>query len=215
MARGRRREPVKDPSEEIVLQAMDLDLTALADRLPEMLTMAEKDNPAYSEFVLKMFQLELATRLERRIERGLKRSRLGVVKDLKGFDFSIRPKIEPRIIKELCKCRFVEEKRNVLCLGRPGLGKTRIAKTIAKAACFQGYSVLFVSTAEMLEDIESSFIDDTYKRTMRRYTKPDLLVCDEFGYEPFNSKATRHLFRLVSARHLQGSIILTANAGLQ
>lgn len=213
MARSRKREPVKDPTEEVVLLARDLDLTTLAEGLPEMLLQAEKGSPAYSDFVLKMFKTEIGTRFERRIARGLKRSRLGVVKDLRGFDFSIRPKLELRVIKELCKCRFVEEKRNILLLGRPGLGKTRLAKTIAKAACLLGYTVLFVLTAEMLEDIESSRVDDSYKRTMRRYTKPDILVCDEFAYEPFDSKATKHLFRLVSARHQQGSIILTANAG--
>ena len=48
---------------------------------------------------------------------------------------------------------------------------------------------------------------------MRRYTKPSLIICDEFGYEGFDPKATKYLFRLVSARHRQGSIILTANTG--
>jgi len=215
MASSRKRAPVKDPVQELVLLAKDLDLTALAEAIPDTLQKAEKQNPAYTDFLLQLFRWEIAARFERRIERGLKRSRLGVVEDLKGFDFSIRPKLEPRIIRELCKCRFVEEKRNVLCLGRPGLGKTRLAKTIARDACRIGYSVLFVITAEMLEDIQSSLIDGTYKRTMRRYTKPDLLVCDEFAYEPFDSQATKHLFRLVSARYRQGSIILTANAGFK
>ena len=41
----------------------------------------------------------------------------------------------------------------------------------------------------------------------------EVLVLDEFGCEPFNSEATAHLFRLVSARHGHGSIILTANTG--
>jgi DNA replication protein DnaC len=39
------------------------------------------------------------------------------------------------------------------------------------------------------------------------------LLLDEFDSEPFSSKATNHLFRLVSARHRQGSIVLTANTG--
>mgnify|MGYP003726051891 FL=1 len=43
--------------------------------------------------------------------------------------------------------------------------------------------------------------------------KPEVLLIDEFGYEPFNSEATNYLFRLVSARHRQGSIVLTANTG--
>jgi DNA replication protein DnaC len=36
---------------------------------------------------------------------------------------------------------------------------------------------------------------------------------DEFAYEPFDLKATTYLFRVVSARHGQGSIVLTANTG--
>ena len=65
----------------------------------------------------------------------------------------------------------------------------------------------------MIEELHASYADDTFKRTFRRYVKPQLLLIDEFGYEPFTSEATNYLFRLVSARHRQGSIVLTANTG--
>jgi DNA replication protein DnaC len=64
----------------------------------------------------------------------------------------------------------------------------------------------------MLEDIHGSKAYGTYARA-QRYTKPALLVCDEFGYEPFDNNANKYLFRLVSARHKTGSIILTSNTG--
>jgi DNA replication protein DnaC len=190
-----------------------LNLTALADSMPVILTRAEQEALAYTEFAERLLQTELNARLERKAARFLKRAKLGTVEDLDSFDFKIRPNIEPRVIKEFLTCNFVAEKRNILCLGRPGLGKTRIAKTIGWAACLAGYSVLFTNTAAMLEDIGSSLADGTYQRAMRRYVKPQLLICDEFGYEGFDPKATRYLFRLVSARHGQGSIVLTANTG--
>jgi DNA replication protein DnaC len=65
----------------------------------------------------------------------------------------------------------------------------------------------------MLEDLHSSKADGSFKRMLRRYVKPDLLLVDEFGYEAFTEEATNYLFRLVSARHEQGSIVLTANRG--
>jgi len=55
--------------------------------------------------------------------------------------------------------------------------------------------------------------DRTYKRVLRKYVKPELLFLDEFAYEPFDSEATSHLFRIVSARHKTGSIIIAANCG--
>ena len=47
----------------------------------------------------------------------------------------------------------------------------------------------------------------------RRYVKPQLLLIDEWAYEGVDLGATKDLFRLVSARHRQGSIVLAANTG--
>ena len=213
MARNTRRPPAKDPLKELVQLAGDLDLTTLADALPDLLKAARKDGPSFTDFALSMLRLEATTRQERSLERGLKRSRLRDVEGLDSFDFLLRPQLAPRVVKELLNCRFVTEHRNVLCLGKPGLGKTRIAKAIAHAACLAGHSVLFVVTAEMLEDLHASHADGTFKRALRRYVKPSLLLTDEFGYEPFSVANTNYLWRIVAARHRQGSIILTANTG--
>ena len=213
MARNTPRVPAQNPSEELIQLATDLDLTALANALPDLLERAEKDSPSFTDFALTMFSAETDARKTRRLERSLKRSRLGAVEGLEGFDFAARPKLDPRVLKELFGCRFVAEPRNLLCLGRAGLGKTRIAKAIAHAACLADYSVLFVHAADMIEELHASHADQTFKRSFRRFVKPQLLLIDEFGYEPFNSEATNYLFRLVSARHRQGSIVLTANTG--
>ena len=213
MARNTRRAPASNPSEELIQLATDLDLTALANTLPELLESAETESPSFTDFGLTMFRSEIDARKTRRLERSLKRSRLGVVEGLEGFDFAARPKLDPRVVKELFGCRFVEEHRNILCLGRAGLGKTRIAKAIAHAACLADYSVLCVHAADMVEELHASHADRTFKRAFRRFVKPEVLLIDEFGYEPFNSEATNYLFRLVSARHRQGSIVLTANTG--
>lgn len=213
MARKTRRAPAPNPTEELTQLAIDLDLTALAHNLPALLERAENDSPSFTDFGLQMFRTEVNARKTRRLERSLKRSHLGVVEGLDGFDFASRPKLDPRVVRELLGCRFVAEHRNLLCLGRAGLGKTRIAKAIAHAACLADYSVLCVLAADMIEELHASRADGTFKRAFRRYVKPQLLLVDEFGYEPFSSEATNYLFRIVSARHRQGSIVLTANTG--
>jgi len=215
MARSTRRPPVTDPRAELAQLARDLDLTALADALPELLGRAERETLSYTDCALALLRAEMTARQTRRLDRSLHRSHLGTVEGLDGFDFSLRPQLEARIVKELCTCRFVEERRNVLCLGKPGLGKTRIAKTITHAACLAGHATLCVNTAEMLEDLHAAHADGTFKRALRRYVKPAVLLCDEFGYEPFDARATTYLFRLVAARYGQGSIVLTANTGFQ
>jgi DNA replication protein DnaC len=203
----------EDTVAQITRIAVELDLTALAHAIPQLLLQAEQDGISYTDFARTVFDCERRARLERKLQRGLKLSRLGPVEGLEGFDFSKRPQLEPRVVKELLACRFVQENRNIICVGRPGLGKTRIAKAIAHAACLRGLSVLFTTAVEMLEDLQGAHAVGTFKRAFRRYTKPALLAVDEFGYQPFDTKQSGYLFRLVSARHKDGSIVLTANTG--
>lgn len=215
MARTRRGPPAPDPAAELVQLAIDLDLTGLADALPNLLLKAEKEALSFTDFALALLRAEASVRAERRLHRSLKYSKLTDVEGLDGFDFASRPKLTARVVKELLGGQFVEQHRNVLCLGRAGLGKTRIAKAIAHAACLAGYSVLFVVAAEMLEILKAAKADGTFQRALRRLTKPDLLVLDEFGYAAFDAEQTNDLFRLVSKRHRKGSIILTSNTGFK
>jgi DNA replication protein DnaC len=203
-----------DPFEELTALAHALNLTALRDQLPTLIAQAEENGDSYSDFTLDLLRHEYNTRQSRRLTRNLKRSGLPmVVEGLDGFDFSLRPKLEARVVKELLHCRWVAERRNIICVGKPGRGKTRVLDAFAKAACLEGYTVRKVITAEMLEELHGSLVDNTYKRTFQRFEKPDVLYCDEFGYAPFDADATKYLFRLVSSRHQNRSIILAANTG--
>lgn len=99
MARNPRRKKAPTPIEELIELALDLDLTSLAEILPAAIRDAEKENPSCTEFALLLLGMEHEQRLQRRLERGLKRSRLGAVEGLDGFDFALRPKLEPRVVR--------------------------------------------------------------------------------------------------------------------
>jgi DNA replication protein DnaC len=214
MARNPRRTAAPNPLDELNEIALDLDLTALAAILSELLQRAERESLSYTDFALALLRTELNARSNRRMERSLKRSHLGSVEGLDGFKYAIRPQLDPRVVKELLNARFAEERRNVLCLGKPGLGKTRVAKAIVHAACLAGYSTLCVLTIDMIEDLHASRADRSFARALRRYLKPQVLLLDEFGHAgPFDAMASHYLFRVVGARHEHGSIVITANTG--
>jgi DNA replication protein DnaC len=214
MARSPRRPPAPNPLEELIEIALDLDLTALAAILSDLLQRAERESLSYTDFALALLRAELGARTTRRLERSLKRSHLGSVEGLDGFNYAIRPQLDPRVVKELLNAGFAEQRRNVLCLGKPGLGKTRVAKAVVHAACLAGYSTLCVLSVDMIEDLHASRADHSFTRALRRYVKPQVLLLDEFGHAgPFDAMASNYLFRVVGARHGQGSIVLTANTG--
>jgi DNA replication protein DnaC len=215
MARNRKSKTKPDPAIKLAELANRLSLTAIRDHINELLDQAQAGSLSYSDFLLSVLQLEVDTRESRRLTKNLKRSGLpAVIEGLDTYDFSVRPKLEPALVRELENCRFAEENgRNIICVGRPGLGKTRVLDAIARAACDKGYSVRKILAADLLEELHASLVDGTYNRTFRKYEKYDILYLDEFGYDSFDSNATKHLFRLVSARHRKRSILLAANTG--
>lgn len=196
--------------------ALRLSLTTLRNRLADLVLWAERDAPSYTDFTAALLRSECDAREERRLRRIRKRSNLpAAVEDLDSFNFAIRPSLDARVVRELQNCRWVEDARNIICVGRPGLGKTRVLDALAQAACQRGYSVLKVTTADMLADLHASLADGTFRRVFRRYEKPQVLYLEEFGYAGLNLEDTGYLFRLVSARHGVRSTLLAANTGFK
>lgn len=205
------RSDSKDPLEALRALLVELNLTTLARELSSVLAQAEQAAPGYSEFLRRALEVEETARTERRIQRRVRRSRLGVDVSLDGFDFSARPQLSPQAVKELLTCRFVEERRNIVLVGKPSLGKTTVARAIGHQACKRGFSVYSVNMEEMLGDLHASRADGTYRKAFRRVAQPDLLVLDDAGFSTLGRDAANELFRVVCARHLQRSTIVITN----
>lgn len=203
------------PDEELRRLLESLDLTALSQAYPVILAEAEKGKCSFTDFLLRLLRAELAQRDARRQTRSEKRSQLGPDTGLDGFDFSIRPGLDERVVRELLLCRFVAEKRPLVCVGKCGTGKTRVCRALGHAAIRAGYTVLYMTAVAAIESLSASLVDGTYKQALRRLTKPDLLILDEFGCVGFDSKAARHLFRLVSERYQKASTLVAANTGFR
>ena len=112
MARNRKSKTNTKPDPAITLAELAnlLSLTAIRDQIPQLLAQAEANPPSYSDFALSMLQLEVDTRENRRLTRNLKHSGLpAVIEGLDTYNFSVRPKLEAPLVRELENCRFTEE----------------------------------------------------------------------------------------------------------
>lgn len=207
----------QDVLDEILTLAHGLNLTSWTkDDLKSLLERGEREGLSYSSFVRRLIDIEVNARRDRKLRRILKGS--GLEREpgnLDDFDFSARPKLRAASVRELLDCRWIEEARNIICIGKPGLGKTRVARALGRAACEKGFDARYVVTAEMLEELQASVADGTQRLVLRRYEKPAVLILDEFGYEPFDARATNFLFRLVSARHRRAPIVVATNTGFR
>jgi len=207
-----RKSESKDPLAELRELLVALNMTTLAKHLPDLLTHAETNHPGYSEFLGHALEVEQEARRERRIQRRVRWSKLGPPVSLDKFDWAARPQLPPGVVKELLTCRFVEENRNVILVGRPSTGKSTVARALGHAACQRGMSVYYASMSEMLEGMHASRADGSYRKAFRRVTSPTLLILDDAGFDTaMDRKAANELFRIVCARHRQRSTIVVTN----
>jgi DNA replication protein DnaC len=205
------RKPETSSLEEIHKALAELTLTSLGRGLSALLDQAEKDAPGYTEFLRRALEIEQAARMERKIARRIRWSRLGAYVSLDDFDFTARPDLSPHAVREFLTCRFIEEKRNLLLVGRPSTGKTTVARAIGHAACRRLFSVLYTGMGEMLEALHAARADHTYRKVFRRVTKPDLLILDDAGFSNLNLDHATDLFRVVNARYRKASTLVISN----
>ncbi len=133
------------------------------------------------------------------------------MKTLDAFDFAHPKKVERERILSLFDLEFVPRKRNVILIGRAGLGKTHLAIALGAAACQKGYRVLFATAIDIVNQLQAAQADGTFLRRLRSYVAPDLLAIDELGYLPIDRHGADLLFQVISQRYERGSICLTTN----
>jgi DNA replication protein DnaC len=190
-----------------------LNLTVVARRLDQVIRQARESGIDYEDFLLDLTGTELVTRSENRLKRRLHESKFPQVKPLETFDLGAVPDLDLRLFRELASGRFIQERRNVIFLGRSGTGKTHMATALGIEACRQNYRTRFVTCYGLVNELVEARAERSLQRLIARYARMDLLILDELGYVPFSKEAAELLFQILAERHEKGSVIITTNLG--
>lgn len=163
------------------------------------------------EYLTQLAALEVSKRHENGVRARIAAAHFPVIKTIESFEFTLQPQLPKVKFLELFNCMFVEQHRNVICIGPPGTGKTHCLLALGLAACTRGYRVLFVTAAELLMGLIAAKHESQLDRKLRAYERYDLLLIDELGYIPFEREATDLLFQVISRRYERQSVAISTN----
>lgn len=190
-----------------------LKLRALFEHLEQTLETAAQKNWAPINVVDHLLQLELEHRKTNRIERCFRQSGLYEKPTIDQFNFDhhgSRKKQKNKIL-QLLTLEFLEQQKDVILIGNPGVGKSFLAKSIAYAATQAGIKTLFTTAMDMINHLISAEADHSLLKKLRHYQSHGLLVVDEIGYLSLGEAGSNLFFQVISQRHERNSTIITTN----
>jgi DNA replication protein DnaC len=198
------------PMNNLAVQLQHIGLRAIPANLDDFLARATKARWSPRVLLEQLLQAETEERSRRSLERRLRVSGIKSFKAMADFEWTWPTKVERDVIERALTLDFLPEARNLVLVGRNGLGKTMIAQNICHAAVLAGSSVLFRSAPALLEELHRQTLEGR-RRKLRAYANVGLLCIDEVGYLSFDDKAADLLYEVINRRYERKSVIVTTN----
>jgi DNA replication protein DnaC len=192
---------------------MKLRLTAMADQLDTGIEAAATHHLDRLGTLSRLADIEREQRLHNAIALRWRQSKLADNLTMDQVDFrhhKSRQAQKTRILN-LLNLDLVRAHMDVLLLGKPGAGKTFLAKCLAYAACNANIKVLFTTAIDMSNHLIAAEADHSLLKKLQTYQSPDLLVCDELGDLSLGQQGSHLFFQVISARHQHKSTVITTH----
>ncbi len=197
----------------VIKQCKELRLKTSSESMEQVIELAAEKNWSPLETISHLFDLELETRENNRITLRFKQSKLLEKPTIDQFDFnhhSSRKRQKTKLLN-LITLEFIRQKKDIILIGNPGVGKSFLAKCIACEATQASIKVLFTTAMDMINHLIAAEADHSLLKKLRYYQSQDLLVVDEIGYLPLGEQGSNLFFQVISQRHDIKSTLITTN----
>ena len=188
--------------------------------LDRILKEAEQEGLSHLAFLQRLLSPSASGRRERAIERRIGEARFADVKRLEDFDWTFNAEsIQRSQIEELATGEFVRRGDNLVMVGQSGVGKSHLLQALGRRHCSLGYRVRYTTSASLIQDLTASLADQTLASRLRYWSRFDLLIIDEFGFDKVEpqmyDQAASLLYKVLDARSGRRSTALATNVDFE
>lgn len=118
-------------------------------------------------------------------------------------------RLDKEMILKLASGLYIQDSHNIILKGPTGSGKSFLATAFGISACRQFYQVKYIRLPELLDELLLAKLaaDGSYRKCIKKYTKVDLLILDEWLLTDLSTEEATTLLEITESRHKVASTI--------
>ncbi|WP_301109190.1 IS21-like element helper ATPase IstB [Sporosarcina sp.] len=186
----------------------DMRMAAMAEGYMDQLKNPEYQDLSFEDRFAMLVDIEWGRRKNAKLDRLIKgaefRDSQACIEDI---EYHADRKLDKTQILRLATGRYIQEKHNIIIKGASGNGKTYLACAFGVAACRQFYKVRYIRLPDLLDELAVARGEGIYRKVIKKYTKVDLLILDEWLLTPLKETESRDLLEIVESRYQVASTI--------
>lgn len=187
---------------------IEMRLTAMADAFRIQMDDKNMQDVPFEDRFGMLVDVEYTSRKNNRLKRLIRNAELEQTDAcIAGIDYKSGRKLNKELINRLATCEYITEYRNIFITGATGSGKTYMACAFGLEACKQYFTVRYIRLPDLLLELEAVRNAGNFAKVLNKYTKPLLLIIDEWLLLKLNESESKNLFELIHKRRKKSSTI--------
>jgi DNA replication protein DnaC len=152
--------------QQTISKLQNLHLIGMAKGFDDQLSSAAAMSLSFEERFGILVDQETTYRENQRLKRLLKTAKLRCNSCVEDIDYQHNRGLDKSQMASLVTCQWIEKGLNLIITGLTGSGKTWLACTFGNQACRQGKTVLFQRLPLLLEELQISHADGSFRKRL-------------------------------------------------
>ena len=187
---------------------IEMHMTPMADAFRIQINDPAMKEVSFEDRFGMMVDVEYSARKSNRLKKLIRNAQFEQPDaSIAGIDYGHNRKLNRSLVERLASCEYITEYRNIFLTGATGSGKTYIACAFGMEACKHYYSVRYIRMPDMLLDLQAARDNGTFADVIKQYTRPTLLIIDEWLLLKLSYDECKNLFEVIHKRRKRSSTI--------
>jgi DNA replication protein DnaC len=197
-------------NEQTMTKLNEMKLNGMAEAYEEQVAKRDFQRMDFDERFSLLVDLEYSRRKSNKLQRLMTAaSFLDSTACIEDIEYHADRRLNKEQILKLASGAYLLDGHNIILKGPTGSGKTYLATAFGVSACRQSFKVKYIRLPELLDELTLAKLaaDGSYRRLIKKYTKVDLLILDEWLLTDLSTDEAAILLEISESRHKTVSTI--------